>query len=86
MAKDHSDNERRNPLPPHGLLFPLAARVILYVPPHKQNITYHGLYYTSCGALAGTITGWNDNSARITAHMINIYGLRGSLCYTHVLI
>ena len=22
MVKDHSDSERRNPLPPHGLLFP----------------------------------------------------------------
>ena len=22
MVKDHSDSERENPLPPHGLLFP----------------------------------------------------------------
>ena len=30
MAKNHSDSERGNPLPPHGLLFPIAARVLLY--------------------------------------------------------
>ena len=26
MAKDHSDSERRNPLPPHGLLFPISSK------------------------------------------------------------
>ena len=34
--------------------FRLAARVLLYVSSHRQNNTYHGLCYTSCGALAGT--------------------------------
>ena len=24
MVKDHSDNERGNPLPPHGLVFPIS--------------------------------------------------------------
>ena len=24
MVKDHSDSERGNPLPPHGLLFPIC--------------------------------------------------------------
>ena len=32
MLEDHSDRERGNPLPPHGLLFP--ARVLLYAPSH----------------------------------------------------
>ena len=54
MVKDHSDSEKGNPLPPHGLLFTLAARVLLYAPSHRQDNTYHGLCYTSCGALAGT--------------------------------
>ena len=36
--------ERGNPLPPHGLLFPIS----------RQDSTYHGLCYTSHGALAGT--------------------------------
>ena len=26
MVKDHSDSERRNPLPPHGLLFPIKSK------------------------------------------------------------
>ena len=43
MVKDHSDSKRGNPLPPHGLLFPIS----------RQDNTYHGLSYTSCGALAG---------------------------------
>ena len=34
--------------------FRLAARVLLYAPSHRQDSTYHGLCYTSGGALAGT--------------------------------
>ena len=26
MVKDHSDNERGNPLVPHGLLFPISSK------------------------------------------------------------
>ena len=26
MVKDHSDSERGNPLPPHGLLFPISKK------------------------------------------------------------
>ena len=37
-----------------GYSFWLAARVLLYVPSHRQDNTYHGFCYTSCGALAGT--------------------------------
>ena len=37
-----------------GYSFKLAARVFLYAPSHRQNSTYHGLCYTSRGALAGT--------------------------------
>ena len=44
MVKDHSDSERGNQLPPHGLLFPISS---------KGN-TYNGLCYTSLGALAET--------------------------------
>ena len=32
----------------------LTARVLLYAPSHTQDNTYHGLCYTSRGALAGT--------------------------------
>ena len=55
MVKDHSESERGNPLPPHGLIFKIiAARVLLYASYNRQDNTYHGLCYTSRGALAGT--------------------------------
>ena len=54
MVKDHSVSERGNPLPPHGLLFPINSNFFLYAPSHRQDSTYHGLCYTSRGALAGT--------------------------------
>ena len=54
MVKDHSDSERGNPLPSHGLLFPISSKVLLYALSHKQDITYHGLCHTSRGTKAGT--------------------------------
>ena len=54
MVNDHSDSERGNPLPPHGLLFLLAAKGLLYAPSHRQDNIYHGLCYSSRGVLAGT--------------------------------
>ena len=37
-----------------GYSFRLMARVLLYAPSHRQDSTYHGLCYTSCGTLVGT--------------------------------
>ena len=37
-----------------GYSYGLTARVLLYAPSHRQDNTYHGLCYTSRGALAGT--------------------------------
>ena len=37
-----------------GYSYRLTARVLLYAPSHRQDNTYHGLCYTSRGALAGT--------------------------------
>ena len=37
-----------------GFSFQLTAMVLLYAPSHRQDSTYHGLCYTSRGALAGT--------------------------------
>ena len=37
-----------------GYSFRLAASVLLYAPSHRQDNTYHGLCYTSRGALVGT--------------------------------
>ena len=36
-----------------GYSYQLIARVLLYAPSHRQYNTYHGLCYTSHGALAG---------------------------------
>ena len=49
MVQNHSDRERENPLPPHGLVFFIC---------HRQDNTHHGLCYTSRGALAGTRNAW----------------------------
>ena len=37
-----------------GYSYRLIARLLLYAPSHRQDNTYHGLCYTSRGALAGT--------------------------------
>ena len=37
-----------------GYSYRLTARVLLYALSHRQDKTYHGLCYTSRGALAGT--------------------------------
>ena len=54
MVKDHSDSEKGNQLGNMGYSFRLAARVLLYAPSNRQDSTYHGLWYTSRGTLAGT--------------------------------
>ena len=41
-----------------GYSFRLTARVLLYASSHREDSTYHGLCYTSCGALAGM---WNSS-------------------------
>ena len=30
MTSDHSDSERGNPLPPHGLLFPMSCKARVF--------------------------------------------------------
>ena len=37
-----------------GYSYRLTASVLLYAPSHRQDNTYHGLCYTSRGALTGT--------------------------------
>ena len=46
-----SENENL-PLPHE--LFLISRRVLLYAISNRQDITYHSLCYTICGALAGT--------------------------------
>ena len=46
MEEDHLHCDRGNVLLPHELLFPMSN--------HPTDRTYHCLWYTSRGALAGT--------------------------------
>ena len=45
-----------------GYSFRLTATVLLYAPSHRQDNTYHGLCYTSRGALAGTRNSSNGST------------------------
>ena len=70
MVKDHSDSEKGNPLPPHRLLLSMNSKgsFICTIP----QTGYHGLCYTSRGALAGT-----RNSSVIRVHINpDVSGLR----------
>ena len=54
MVKDHSDSQRRSQCHHYrSYSFQLIARVLIYEPSHRQDITYHSLCYTSCEARAG---------------------------------
>ena len=50
-----------------GYSYRLTARVLLYAPSHRHDNTYHGLCYTSRGALAGTR---NRSMGLVTNHNI----------------
>ena len=52
-----------------GYSYRLTARILLYAPSHRQDNTYHGLCYTSRGALAGTR---NSSMGSITKAVICI--------------
>ena len=49
MLKNHSNSETGNLLPPLNILFMLNSTGSFI----GQDSMYHGLYYTSCGTLAG---------------------------------
>ena len=40
MVQNHSNSERGNPLPPHGLLFPINSKVFFYMHHHTDRITH----------------------------------------------
>ena len=60
-----------------GYSYRLTARVLLYAPSHRQDNTYHGLCYTSRGALAGTSFSkgyiMTTNEAQTYTNKLNIY-------------
>ena len=59
-----------------GYSLRLTARVLLYAPSHRQDNAYHGLCYTSRGALAGTRNssmGLKDGYAVLNSENASIY-------------
>ena len=50
MVKDHSDSDSGNPLPPHGLLFPISSNGY-FICTNPQT------YHVKQGSW---ITGWNE--------------------------
>ena len=54
-----------------GYSYRLTARVLLYAPSRRQDNTYHGLCYTSRGALAGTRNSSMGYGPRITSRGYN---------------
>ena len=47
-----------------GYSYRLAARVLLYASSHRQDDTYHGLCYTSRGALAEMRNSFNGSTMK----------------------
>ena len=52
MAEYYTDSEKGNPLPPHRLLFPYSNNGYFICIITQTGYIYHGLCYTSRGALA----------------------------------
>ena len=46
MVKDHSDSERGNPLPPHGLLFQISSKVFFYMHHPTDRMTHTTVFVT----------------------------------------
>ena len=62
-----------------GYSYRLTARVLLYAPSHRQDNTYHGLCYTSRGALAGTR---NHTTREQSRHCLST--IRKRMCDTYI--
>ena len=60
MVKDHSDSERENPLPPHGLFFSSSKGFFYMHHPTDRIVHMMGLCYTSSGSLAATRNGYGQ--------------------------
>ena len=67
MVKDYSDSERGNPLPPHGLLFPISSKgyFISIIPQKGQHIPRPLLHQSWS-------TGLNDKIAQWVHHVGSI--------------
>ena len=69
-----------------GYSFRLTARVLLYAPSHRRDSTYHGLCYTSRGALAGTRNSSTKKNPTFTSNkLLNILILQRPLHFISTL-
>ena len=68
-----------------GYSFRLRANVLLYAPSHRQDNTYHGLCYTSRGALAGTRNSSmcppHEGSIRLFTFMFIVHEYQSRMTY-----
>ena len=67
-----------------GYSYRLTARVLLYAPSHRQDNTYHGLCYTSRGALAGTRNRPNESPKTTKSAVGAITDTRNILIYMDI--
>ena len=51
MVKDHSDSERGNPLPPHGLLFPINSKGSFYMHHPTDRLAHTTVFVTPVNEL-----------------------------------
>ena len=52
MVKHHIESEKKPAVAtPTDTLYEYQQNMLLYVPSHKQDNAYHGLWYTSCREL-----------------------------------
>ena len=72
MVKDHSDRSEETCSHHIGYSFRLAARVLLYASSQTQDSTYHGLCYTSRGALVGTRTRREPNNYDMVLYFVHL--------------
>ena len=59
MVKDHSDSERENLLPPHGLFFPISSNGFFYMHHPTDRITHRITHSTAIVNHLWSI-GWID--------------------------
>ena len=71
MVKDHSDSEKGNPLPPHGLLFPISSKgsFICTMPQTGEHIPRPLLHQSWS-------TGWNEKVMIKTYYKNNLKQIR----------
>ena len=61
-VKDHSDSERRNPLPPHGLLFPINSKGSFYMHHPTDRIAHTTAF------VAVVVEHWLEREIAIWVH------------------